>query len=285
MQKTSRITNPFYKLLLSCIILNVLMIMISCTVQNEKQEQVPEDTSILQPDEAEDDPLPAQSENEYYYQEPEEAAGSDYSNGSGIEEETDGGQASMLRPPDNREEYRVILGADSLMKLPGLPGELRVWIGDSSYSSNMSARMARDTADIPALGEWATINPFAPGFQIEPPETPCITIHPSGSEVIFELIPERSGTFEVGVTVNLYNSSTCSGSPIPKTAANLMVTVEVDRAEKIKASLSDLWNIFWLKLLDFWGALLALFFGLILFIIRGRLKRWFGYNGNRNEMK
>jgi len=257
--------------LLFCLMLSLLIL--SCTQQNAEQEPVADDPVAMQPDNSREE----QQEDENYNEGNEEAESTDSSNGSDAEDEAIESPAAMLPPPDNREEYRVIMGADSLIKLPGLPGELRVWIGDSSYSSNMSARMERDTANIPAVGEWATVKPFAPGFQIEPPETQCITIHPSGSEVVFELIPERSGIFEVGVTVNLYNSSTCSGSPIPKTAANLLVTVEVDRAEKIKAGLLEFWNMFWVKLLEFWGGLLALFFGLILFLIRGRLKRWFGF--------
>jgi Na+-driven multidrug efflux pump len=37
-------------------------------------------------------------------------------------------------------------------------------------------------------------------------------------------------------------------------------------------------DIFWAKTTEFWAALLALFFGLILFLVRKQLKRLFGFD-------
>lgn len=175
------------------------------------------------------------------------------------------------------DAYRVVLGADEQLKIPGIPGELRVWIGDSAYQPDMSEDMTHTQTTLSAAGEWAKIEPFAPAFAIEPKETPCIKIHPSGSEVRFQLTPRKAGTFEVGATVYLYSSPGCSGDPIPKIAANLHVTVNVDKKGVVQEKGKELWEIFWEQLLEFWTALLVLFFGLVLFLIRGRLKKWFGY--------
>lgn len=180
--------------------------------------------------------------------------------------------------PNKLDEYTVVLGADEHMKIPGLPGVLRVWIGSSNFNPKFPSRMIQDETTVPAVGKSAIVEPFAPAFKIDPAETQCIKIHPSGSEVRFKLIPQKSGTFDVSANVYLFDSLDCSGPPIPKTAATLKVTVEVNQKEIFLEKVKDLWNIFWEKLLRFWGAFVALIFALILFLIRGRLKQWFGFD-------
>ncbi|MCB2184224.1 MAG: hypothetical protein KQH63_19535 [Desulfobulbaceae bacterium] len=180
-------------------------------------------------------------------------------------------------PSEKLNDYTVALGADKQMKIPGLPGELRVWIGSSKFKPEFPTRMGQDETTIPAEGEWATVEPFAPAFEIDPPETECIKIHPSGSVVRFKLTAKKAGTFDVGANVYLFDAPDCSGAPIPKTAATLKVTVEVDRKEIFSDKGKDLWNVFWQELLEFWAALVALIFGLFLFLVRGKLKKWFGF--------
>lgn len=187
----------------------------------------------------------------------------------------------VITDDSNRiDDYRVVLGVDQTIKIPGIPGELRVWIGSPDYQPDFPERMSQDEATVPAVGESAKVQPFAPAFTIEPAETQCIRIHPSGSEVRFKLIPQKQGSFEVGANVYLFDSLDCSGSPIPKTAATLKVLVEVDSKQAFLEKLNELWHIAWEKFVEFWAALLAIFFGLILFLIRGKLKRWFGYGDN-----
>ena len=152
------------------------------------------------------------------------------------------------------------------------------WISSSSFTPTFPTRITQDEKRIPALGESARVEPFAPAFKIEPAETQCIKIHPSGSEVRFKLIPEKSGTFDVGANVFLFDSLDCAGSPIPKTAASLKVTVEVNQKEIFLEKAKDLWDIFWEQFLDFWAAFVAIIFALILFLIRGKLKQWFGFD-------
>lgn len=178
------------------------------------------------------------------------------------------------------DEYRVVLAANKQMKIPGLPGELRVWIGNPNYQPSLPDDMTEANTTLPAVGEWAKIEPHAPAFKLEPAETPCIKIHPSGSEVRFNLMPQKSGIFKVGATVYLFSSSNCSDAPIPKIATDLYVTVHVDKKIIVQEKGKELWTIFWEQLLEFWEALLIILFGLILFLIRGKLKQWFGYEKN-----
>lgn len=179
------------------------------------------------------------------------------------------------------EEYKVELGADALMKIPGIPGELRVWIGVPDYESNFPENMSQASGTLPAVGKTARVAPFAPGFVVEPKESICMKIHPRGSEVRFKLTPTKKGIFKVGADVYLFDSDDCSGTPIPKAAATLRVEVVVDTFKVIQEHTKKLWEVFWEKLLDFWGAVIALFFAVLLFLIRGRLKKLFGYEDDR----
>ena len=74
-----------------------------------------------------------------------------------------------------------------------------------------------------------------------------------------------------------FDSRDCTGSPIPKTAATLKVQVEVDPERILIGKALQLWDITWNKFVEFWAALVAIFFGVLLFLIRGKLKKWFGY--------
>ncbi|MGD2117526.1 MAG: hypothetical protein PVG66_04145 [Chromatiales bacterium] len=189
----------------------------------------------------------------------------------------DAAAAPAPTEPKSFDEYKVVLGADEHMQIPGLPGEMRVWIGATDASPELPEDMVQDETTVPAVGESAEVEADAPGFTVEPAERQCIKIHPSGSEVRFRLKPKDSGTFEVGANVYLFDSDDCSGPPVPKTVAALKVEVEVDEKAFVIDKIKQLWNVFWEQFLEFWGAFVALLFGLVLFLIRGKLKRWFGF--------
>ncbi len=180
-------------------------------------------------------------------------------------------------PSDDRGVYKVELGADGELSIPGPPGELRVWIGIPSEKSHIPASMERAVDTLPAVGKTARITPFAPSFDVQPKESVCMRIIPKGSECRFSLTPKKAGTFKVGADVYLFDSADCSGTPIPQTARTMEVHVVVNTREQVREHTDQLWAVFWQKLLDFWGALLALGFGVVLFLVRKRLKKWFGF--------
>jgi len=79
-----------------------------------------------------------------------------------------------------------------------------------------------------AVGETAKVTPFTLGIDVEPKISKCEKIVASGSEVRFKLFPVESGNFTVGADVELYDSSDCSGSPVPKSAKSVKVEVAVE---------------------------------------------------------
>ena len=128
-------------------------------------------------------------------------------------------------------------------------------------------RRKSKNAVIPALGDRARVTPLAPAFKVEPKDSGCIRIDPTGSQVSFTLTPTQGGTFDVGADVALYDTSDCSGTPIPKGTTTLKVQVVVKRAGQFL-------DVFWQELLKFWGVIIALFFAVIVFLIRKQLKKW-----------
>jgi len=185
----------------------------------------------------------------------------------------------MVRQDVGYDDYKVVLGADSPIKLPGTPGRLRVWIGDPGYKPTFPAEMTTATGALPAVGVTAKVTPIAPAFVIEPKNSVCVTIHPTGSEVTFSLTPKDKGTYDVGAEVLLFNSSDCTGAPIPKATTTLKVTVEVNKAKIREQHVKKFGDVFWENLEKFWGALLALLSALVLFLLRRRLKKLFGFGG------
>lgn len=190
---------------------------------------------------------------------------------------------TMSAPSVTSGVYKVKLGVDKTISYPGPPGELRVWIGakDAEFSFGADKAVAVDT--LPAVGRTARITPFAPDFKVEPAKSICGQINPKGSSYQFSLYPpQSSGVYRVGANVELFDSNDCTGTPVPETTRTLQVQVNVDTVKVVKSHAAELWSIFWKKFLEFWAAFLALLFGLILFLLRKRLKKWFGYAGKDN---
>ena len=182
---------------------------------------------------------------------------------------------STERLADRYKEYQVDLGADKTITMPGPPGLLKVWIGIPNYESKYKEDLRKEgmtveSAVIPALGDRARVTPLAPAFKVEPKDSGCIRIDPTGSQVSFTLTPTQGGTFDVGADVALYDTSDCSGTPIPKGTTTLKVQVVVKRAGQFL-------DVFWQELLKFWGVIIALFFAVIVFLIRKQLKKWIGF--------
>jgi len=174
------------------------------------------------------------------------------------------------------DDYRAVVAADAQIKIPGPVGELRVWIGPSAAEPKFDTGMAVGEETIPAKGNTAKVTPFAPDFDVAPKESLCERIDPTGSQVRFQLTPKGAGKFKVGADVALYASNDCTGAAIPKTAATILVEVVVDTRTEVKGLVEQIASATWKAFLAFWDKLLALLFGVCLFLMRRRIFRWLG---------
>lgn len=177
----------------------------------------------------------------------------------------------------NLESYSVTVAANEQLTIPGPPGELRVWIGISSKAPRTQPGMSTETRELEAVGQTAKIKPFGLGIDTDPKESICERIDPSGSEVRFKLIPAKPGVFTVGADVELYNSNDCAGTALPKSAKSVQVSVKVDKGGVISQSTGELVGAAWKAFLDFWDKILFIFFALLLFLIRKKLYKLFGF--------
>lgn len=178
---------------------------------------------------------------------------------------------------DTLEVYSVKLAADMQLTVPGSPGEFIVWIGAPDVEKRFDIGMVTDETRVPAVGQTAQVVPHAPDFEVTPGESQCIKIHPSGSEVRFELSPKETGSFEVSASVKLFDSADCSGASVPKIVDKLTVQVVVNEGKLVEQGLGEMVKVAWEKFLEFWGALVALVLALVLFAVRGKFKKWFGF--------
>lgn len=199
--------------------------------------------------------------------------------GDGIEDSFQDEQTESDELED-LEDYLVELKADSIFKV-NKNGELKIWIGKEQFRIETEDGMVRTEAYIPAeIGQYAKVTPYAPDFIISPPQKGCILIHPTGSEVLFTLTPKEVGDFKVSATIEIYNDEDCSGPFVPKSAETLTVHVSVDKEKVIREKKNELFNVVWDKFKWFFGALVALLFGLLLYKIKQKIKKRTGYSGD-----
>lgn len=173
--------------------------------------------------------------------------------------------------------YKVVLSTDSILHL-GETGILDVWIGSEEVSYESPDGTTNDETKIPKrIGKYAKISPEAQGFDVTGDDGKCYRIDESGSNVRFSLTPKTTGKFLVSAKVEMYKTEDCSDTPVPKYVERLSVSVKVDKAKEREKKVKELSDIVWENFKKFWGALVALIFGLLLFLIRRKIKRKTGY--------
>jgi hypothetical protein len=186
-------------------------------------------------------------------------------------------------PSLNADDYEAILDVTEKMELHQ-KGDLRVWIGMAHYAPEEESGMARKTTYFPAdEGNYARITPYAPDFTIEPEESQIMRIVPSGSSVLFTIIPEKKGEFRISAKIELYDNPDFEGVPIPKTTNIVSVVVTVDPKVNLMDRLGQLGTVVWDNFLKFWGAVVALIFGALLFVTRKFIHKKTGFSGNGVE--
>ena len=182
------------------------------------------------------------------------------------------------------EDYKVILSVDGNMD-KGENGILEVTIGRLNVEVKVREGMVQDSTTMRSdLGQYAKITPIAPDFEIaDYSKDACYEIDPDGSKIRFILKPRETGTYDVSVNIQLYRASDCMGPFSPKTSETLSVTVKVDTKKEISKRANTLGEIVWEKFLKFWGALVALIFGALLFLIRKKIKKKTGFEEKEKE--
>ena len=175
-------------------------------------------------------------------------------------------------PASDAEDYSLQINATRELKIPGPPGKLSVWIGLARNAPAVSSRDVSASRSLRETGRTAKITPIALGMDTDPP-TGCLKIDPDGSEKIFSLRPRSRGSFQVGASVELFNSDDCSGTPVPKSSELITVKVKVGYASRVDELAATAWQ----ALLDFWAQALALVSALLLFLLRKQLAGWFGF--------
>jgi hypothetical protein len=178
------------------------------------------------------------------------------------------------------DSYSVNISANEQLKIPGPPGQMMVRIAHPEYLPQKEQGMSSVTVPLEATGESAKVTPFIlAAIDVDPAVSQCGKLVPTGSDFRFKLIPRESGKFTVGATVELYASANCSGAPIPKSAKSVEVEIVVCKLCVVNDGLLKLAEHTWKAFLDFWDKLLILVFAVLLFLIRKKVFRWFGYKG------
>ena len=183
----------------------------------------------------------------------------------------------------NPDDYAAVLDVTQELELHQ-KGDLRVWVGMTGKSPEDDDEMLRGSVSFSAEeGNFARITPYAPDFKIEPEESQIMRIVPSGSSVMFTIIPQKKGNFRISAKVELFDNPYFDGVPTPKTTNIVSVAVTVDPIMTVKDRLHQLGTIVWEAFMKFWVAVVALIFGALLFMARKLVKRKTGFMGEENE--
>jgi hypothetical protein len=175
------------------------------------------------------------------------------------------------------EDFKVGIITDKEIVEANKPFSLTVFIGNDTTSLEINPEGTSAWNTIPArYGLYASIEIKAFGVPIsEKSDTKvkCIKLVKSGSSPSFSITPLDTGELRLRARIDLHQSSNCEDSPVIKNSPTSTVTVIVTKP----SPLSELLQIAWEKFKEFWDALLVLLFGLILFLLRKKLKKWFGF--------
>lgn len=172
------------------------------------------------------------------------------------------------------------MDADKLIRIPGPPGYLKVWIGNSINKPSPRPQSTLGEKRLPGNpGQAVKVTPFAPGILEQPKEGDCTELSPEGAEFQYELSPKNPGTYKVGANVALYATPDCRDTPKRKAAELVAVSVEISVANIVKNGSDDIAESTWKGFLDFWTQAVGLLFALILFLLRKRLFELFGFKG------
>ena len=183
----------------------------------------------------------------------------------------------------NPDDYAAVLDVTRNLELHQ-KGDLRVWVGMTGKAPEDDDEMYRGSVNFSAEeGNFARITPYAPDFKIEPEESQIMRIVPSGSSVLFTIIPQKKGEFKISAKIELFDNPYFDGVPIPKTTNIVSVVVTVDPMVGFVNGLKKMGTVVWEAFMKFWGAIVALIFGALLFVTRKFVNRKTGFMGDGIE--
>jgi len=182
-------------------------------------------------------------------------------------------------------DYIARVSATDHIELPGAQGTLTVWIGLAQNLPQAGSGTASATQSLGMRGQTATITPFAPDFNVDPASTVCERVAPSGSEVNFALTPKRTGSLTVGANVQLFDSTDCSGVPVPKSTSVILVQVQVCRMCYVQSGLASMGQAAWTAFSHFWAWLLGVAFLTLGVLINRWRRRKFHITADEEESK
>lgn len=185
-------------------------------------------------------------------------------------------------PGEKTHDYKIGLDVDERIVLTH-KGYVTVWIKPKDRVPGQREGKVRDTVTVSSheMKEYARISVFAPEFTVEPSEPKVTHISSDGASAVFSVTPEKEGSAEISATVELFNNEDLQGVADIITGS-VEVTVYVDKVEVRKNFFRELLDMTKKQFVPFFGALLAILFGLALYLIRKFLKKKTGFDENEN---
>ena len=175
---------------------------------------------------------------------------------------------------ENLDDYAATLEVTKRI-FQGDKGTVNVWVGKKKYMPKANIGMVRDTTPLYNVKAYAKIIPHADSC-IFKPESVFMPVDSGGSLAQFDIKPQKLGKIEVKAEVLFYDDENCSNLPKPSGTQVLSVRVRVDYWKAI-------WDPVWDYFKVFWGSVIALVFGALLYVIRNFIKKKTGYSDDIGE--
>lgn len=185
-------------------------------------------------------------------------------------------------PGEKAHDYKIGLDVDERIVMDH-EGYVKVWIKPENKVPELRAGKVRDTVTVSAgeMKQYARISIFAPEFIVKPAEPKVTHITSDGASAVFSVTPKKEGSAEISAIVELFDNEDLQGLADSMTES-VEVTVYIDGVEVRKNFFRELLDMTKKQFVPFFGALLAILFGLALYLIRKYLKKKTGFDENEN---
>ena len=154
----------------------------------------------------------------------------------------DTGNPSTAKPPTvTTTSFTAKVRADALMYI-GESSKFTVWIGRTGKEPATETSQISSQKEFPVKSNQLSAKaiPITPGFQSAVVGSDCTALMEDGSEVAFNLTPEKLGTFRISANVALYASTDCSGLAQSIVVQDKSISVHVDWNN---VTINSLWTI------------------------------------------